>query len=88
LDKDVSLLTLSQQARVTPFHFARLFRATVGMSLDITDPQQIKTAAEQRWSDLSSADNPNSPFFSYLLEYLLPACPIEERKPSPGLATI
>ena len=31
LDEDVSLLTLAEQAHVTPFHFARLFRATVGM---------------------------------------------------------
>ena len=31
LDQSVSLLTLSEQARVTPFHFARLFRATVGV---------------------------------------------------------
>ena len=31
LDQNVSLLTLSELARVTPFHFARLFRATVGI---------------------------------------------------------
>ena len=28
---DVSLLTLAQQAHISPFHFARLFRATVGV---------------------------------------------------------
>jgi len=32
LDDDVSLLTLARQAHVSPFHFARLFRATVGVS--------------------------------------------------------
>jgi AraC family transcriptional regulator len=32
LEQNVSLLTLAQQAHVSPFHFARLFRATVGMS--------------------------------------------------------
>ena len=31
LADDVSLLTLAQRAHVSPFHFARLFRATVGM---------------------------------------------------------
>jgi AraC family transcriptional regulator len=32
LDEDVSLLTLARQAHISPFHFARLFRATVGVS--------------------------------------------------------
>jgi len=32
LDSDVSLLTLARQAHISPFHFARLFRATVGVS--------------------------------------------------------
>jgi AraC family transcriptional regulator len=32
LDDDVSLLTLARQAHISPFHFARLFRATVGVS--------------------------------------------------------
>ena len=32
LGENVSLLTLAQQAHVSPFHFARLFSATVGMS--------------------------------------------------------
>jgi len=32
-DGDVSLLTLPRQAHVSPFHFARLFRVTVGVSL-------------------------------------------------------
>ena len=31
LDEDVSLLALADQAHVSPFHFARQFRATVGM---------------------------------------------------------
>ena len=31
LDEDVSLLTLAQRAHISPFHFARLFRATVGV---------------------------------------------------------
>src|SRR5216683_4020765 len=31
-DEDVSLLTLARQAHISPFHFARLFRATVGVS--------------------------------------------------------
>jgi AraC family transcriptional regulator len=31
LEDDVSLMTLAQQARISPFHFARLFRATVGV---------------------------------------------------------
>lgn len=29
LDEDVSLLTLAEQAHISPFHFARLFRATI-----------------------------------------------------------
>jgi AraC family transcriptional regulator len=32
LEDDVSLMTLAQCARVSPFHFARLFRATVGVA--------------------------------------------------------
>jgi len=32
LDEDVSLLTLARQAHISPFHFARLFSATVGVS--------------------------------------------------------
>jgi AraC family transcriptional regulator len=32
LDEDVSLLTLARHAHISPFHFARLFRATVGVS--------------------------------------------------------
>lgn len=32
LGEDVSLMTLAQQARISPFHFARLFRTTVGVS--------------------------------------------------------
>jgi AraC family transcriptional regulator len=32
LDHDVSLLTLARHAHISPFHFARLFRATVGVS--------------------------------------------------------
>jgi AraC family transcriptional regulator len=32
LDDDVSLVTLAQRARISPFHFARLFRATVGVA--------------------------------------------------------
>jgi AraC family transcriptional regulator len=32
LDDNVSLLTLARQAHISPFHFARLFRATVGVS--------------------------------------------------------
>jgi AraC family transcriptional regulator len=32
LDEDVSVLVLAEQARVSPFHFARQFRATVGLS--------------------------------------------------------
>ncbi len=31
LDEDVSLIALAKRAHVTPFHFARLFRATVGL---------------------------------------------------------
>ena len=31
LEDDVSLMTLAQRARISPFHFARLFRATVGV---------------------------------------------------------
>jgi AraC family transcriptional regulator len=31
LADDVSLLTLAQRAHISPFHFARLFRATVGV---------------------------------------------------------
>jgi AraC family transcriptional regulator len=31
LDEAVSLLALAEQANVSPFHFARQFRATVGM---------------------------------------------------------
>jgi len=31
LADDVSLLTLADRAHISPFHFARLFRATVGM---------------------------------------------------------
>lgn len=31
LDQDVSLLALAEQANVSPFHFARQFRATVGL---------------------------------------------------------
>ena len=31
LDEDVSLLALAEQAHVSPFHFARQFRATVGV---------------------------------------------------------
>jgi AraC family transcriptional regulator len=32
LDKDLSLIALANCARISPFHFARLFRATVGLS--------------------------------------------------------
>ena len=32
LDHDLSLLTLARQAHISSFHFARLFRATVGVS--------------------------------------------------------
>src|SRR5262245_39484756 len=32
LEDDVSLMTLAQRARISPFHFARLFRATVGVA--------------------------------------------------------
>jgi len=32
LDEDVSLLALAEQANVSPFHFARQFRATVGVT--------------------------------------------------------
>jgi len=32
LGDDVSLLTLARHAHISPFHFARLFRATVGVS--------------------------------------------------------
>jgi AraC family transcriptional regulator len=31
LDKDLSLIALARCARISPFHFARLFRATVGL---------------------------------------------------------
>ena len=31
LEEDVSLIALAQRAHVSPFHFARLFRATVGL---------------------------------------------------------
>ena len=31
LDKDVSLIALAECAHISPFHFARLFRATVGV---------------------------------------------------------
>ena len=31
LEEDVSLMTLAQRARISPFHFARLFRTTVGV---------------------------------------------------------
>ncbi|HEX2459365.1 MAG TPA: AraC family transcriptional regulator [Vicinamibacterales bacterium] len=31
LEDDVSLMTLAERARISPFHFARLFRATVGV---------------------------------------------------------
>ena len=31
LEDDVSLMTLARRARISPFHFARLFRATVGV---------------------------------------------------------
>ena len=31
LDKDVSLIALAECAHISPFHFARLFRATVGL---------------------------------------------------------
>ena len=31
LDEDVSLIALAQRAHVSPFHFARLFRTTVGL---------------------------------------------------------
>jgi AraC family transcriptional regulator len=32
LDKDASLLALAEQANVSPFHFARQFRATIGLT--------------------------------------------------------
>jgi AraC family transcriptional regulator len=32
LERDVSLLALAEQANVSPFHFARQFRATVGLT--------------------------------------------------------
>jgi AraC family transcriptional regulator len=32
LDEDVSLLVLARRAEVSPFHFARQFRATVGVT--------------------------------------------------------
>jgi AraC family transcriptional regulator len=32
LEGDVSLMTLAKRARISPFHFARLFRATVGVA--------------------------------------------------------
>ena len=31
LDKDVSLIALAECAHISPFHFARLFRATLGL---------------------------------------------------------
>ena len=31
IDDDVSLVTLARRAHISPFHFARLFRATVGV---------------------------------------------------------
>src|SRR5258708_11923849 len=32
LSDDVSLLTVAEQANVSPFHFARMFRKTVGLT--------------------------------------------------------
>ena len=32
LDSDLSLIAIARCARISPFHFARLFRATVGLS--------------------------------------------------------